>query len=112
MPLFHSLRKCLFCFPVILKHVVSTEVQSTLSSALCLALSKVLETNSKFLTQRVSPQGEGGGGHRCINKAFLASKNKDLLKVAQAKRGAYWKEVGFLRTQGQTAQLGLMGTGN
>lgn len=51
-------------------------------------------------------------GIDALKKALLASKNKKLLKVAQSKRRAYWKETRFLRTQGQIAQLGLVGTGN
>lgn len=40
---------------------------------------------------------------------LLASRNKNPLKVSQAKRRAYRKDIRFLRAHGPTTQLGLVG---
>lgn len=108
-PLFHSGRYFL-PLPLIPKHSEPTWIQSSGTSPLagpCPRSWRWSLNRTWFLTQRVSQYLEGGGGHRCINKAPLASKNKNLLKVIQAQRVAYWKEMGFLRTQRQTAKLGF-----
>lgn len=55
---------------------------------------------------------EGIDSYILIHSGPLASRNRNPFKVYQAKRGAYWKDMGFLRAPGQTAQLGLMGIGN